>query len=102
VVISSEQHARAWYELDDATSRELGAFAARVMRAQREVLGAEHAYAFAIGDVLRHCHLHLVPRFAGTPQRLWGRAVFDAPPADHLPAEALEAAARALAAALSG
>ena len=44
----------------------------------------------------------ILPRFAGTPQRLWGRAVFDAPPADHLPAEALETAARALAAALSG
>ncbi|AGC41859.1 hypothetical protein MYSTI_00509 [Myxococcus stipitatus DSM 14675] len=101
VVISSEQHARAWYDLDDATARELGGFAARVMRAQREALGAEHAYAFAIGDVLRHCHLHLVPRYRETPQRLWGRAVFDAPPADHLPAEALEAAARKLAAALS-
>jgi diadenosine tetraphosphate (Ap4A) HIT family hydrolase len=71
------------------------------MRAQREVLGAEHAYAFAIGDVLRHFHLHLVPRFPQTPQRLWGRAAFDATPADHRPAEELESAARALAAALS-
>lgn len=101
VVISSERHVRAWYDLDEDAARELGPFAARVMRAQREVLGAEHAYAFAIGDVLRHFHLHLVPRFAHTPQRLWGRAVFDAPPADHLPAEALETAARALAEALS-
>jgi len=102
VVISSERHVRAWYDLDAEPARELGPFAARVMRAQREVLGAEHAYAFAIGDVLRHFHLHLVPRFAQTPQRLWGRAAFDAAPADHRPAEELEAAARALAAALSG
>ncbi|MBN1207828.1 MAG: HIT family protein [Myxococcaceae bacterium] len=101
VVISSERHARALYELDDAVARELGAFAARVMRAQRKALGAEHAYAFAIGDVLRHFHLHLVPRFPDTSQRLWGRAAFDAPPADHRPAEELEAAARALAAALA-
>jgi diadenosine tetraphosphate (Ap4A) HIT family hydrolase len=101
VVISSERHARAWYDLDAEAARELGPFAARVMRAQREVLGAEHAYAFAIGDVLRHFHLHLVPRFPDTPQRLWGRAAFDAPAADHRPAEELEAAARALAAALS-
>ncbi|WP_164017905.1 HIT family protein [Pyxidicoccus trucidator] len=102
VVISSERHVRAWYDLDAEAARELGPFAARVMRAQREALGAEHAYAFAIGDVLRHFHLHLVPRFAQTPQRLWGRAAFDAAPADHRPAEELEAAARALAAALSG
>jgi diadenosine tetraphosphate (Ap4A) HIT family hydrolase len=101
VVLSSERHVRAWYDLDADAARELGPFAARVMRAQREVLGAEHAYAFAIGDVLRHFHLHLVPRFADTPPRLWGRAAFDAPPADHRPAEELEAAARALAAALS-
>ncbi|MCP3136373.1 HIT family protein [Pyxidicoccus xibeiensis] len=101
VVISSERHVRAWYDLDEEPAHEMGPFAARVMRAQREVLGAEHAYAFAIGDVLRHFHLHLVPRFAQTPQRLWGRAAFDATSADHLPAEELEAAARLLAAALA-
>lgn len=101
VVLTSERHARALYELDEEAARELGPFAARVMRAQREVLGAEHAYAFAIGDVLRHFHLHLVPRFPDTPQRLWGRAAFDAPAADYRPAEELEAAARLLAAALA-
>ncbi|SEU27848.1 HIT family protein [Stigmatella erecta] len=100
VVISSEQHVRAWYELEGEPARELGPLAARVMRAQREVLGAEHAYAFAIGDVLRHFHLHLVPRFADTPQRLRGRGAFDFTQADALSAEALEAAAQALAAAL--
>ncbi|AKQ69594.1 hypothetical protein A176_006506 [Myxococcus hansupus] len=102
VVISSERHVRGWYDLDPDAASELGCFTARVMRAQREVLGAEHAYAFAIGDVLRHFHLHLVPRYPRTPQRLWGRAVFDAPADDHLPAGDLEAAAQALAAALSG
>lgn len=101
LVLSSERHVRAWYELDAPAAGELGPLAARVMRAQREVLGAEHAYAFAIGDVLRHFHLHLVPRFPDTPRRLWGRAVFDAPEADHRPAEELEAAARAVAAALA-
>ncbi|WP_224363497.1 HIT family protein [Hyalangium versicolor] len=101
VVISSERHARALYDLDESVARELGAFAARVMRAQREALGAEHAYAFAIGDVLRHFHLHLVPRFPDTPQHLWGRAVFDAPPSEHRSNEELEAAARTLATALN-
>lgn len=101
VVISSERHARALYDLDAEAARELGPFAARVMRAQREVLGAEHAYAFAIGDVLRHFHLHLVPRYPDTPQRLWGRAAFDAAPADFRPAEELEAAAQRLAEALA-
>ncbi|ATB30524.1 HIT family protein [Melittangium boletus] len=101
VVLTSERHARALYELEEEEARELGAWAARVMRAQREVLGAEHAYAFAIGDVLRHFHLHLVPRYRDTPRRLWGRGAFDALPAEARPEEELEAAARALGAALS-
>ncbi|MET0406128.1 MAG: HIT family protein [Cystobacter sp.] len=100
VVLTSERHSRALYDLDEEAARELGPFAARVMRAQREVLGAEHAYAFAIGDVLRHFHLHLVPRYRDTPPRLWGRGAFDAAPGDMLREEALEAAARRLATAL--
>ena len=102
VVLSSARHVRALYDLEDEEARDLGAWTARVMRAQREVLGAEHVYAFAIGDVLRHMHLHLVPRYADTPRRLWGRAVFDAPPADALDEARLEAAALALGRALGG
>jgi diadenosine tetraphosphate (Ap4A) HIT family hydrolase len=72
------------------------------MRAQREALGAEHVYAFAIGDGLRHFHLHLVPRFPGTPARLRGRGCFDARPDDALPAwqvvAAVESVRRTLAA----
>ena len=101
VVLTSVRHARALYDLEEETARELGPFAARVMRAQREVLGAEHAYAFAIGDVLRHFHLHLVPRYAHTPRRLWGRGAFDAGPEEARGEAEVEAAARALAAALS-
>ncbi|RKH55250.1 HIT family protein [Corallococcus llansteffanensis] len=101
VVLTSEEHVRGWYDLEEAASRELGPFTARVMRAQREVLGAEHVYAFAIGDVLRHFHLHLVPRFADTPPHLRGRGAFDAAPGEHLPPERLEAAALRLAAALA-
>jgi diadenosine tetraphosphate (Ap4A) HIT family hydrolase len=77
-VITSERHARAWYDLDPAELAALGPLAARVMNAQRRALGAEHVYAFAIGDVLRHFHLHLVPRYADTPDRLRGRGAFDA------------------------
>jgi len=66
------------------------------------VLGAEHVYAFAIGDVLRHFHLHLVPRYASTPERLRGRRCFDGRPEDALPADVLAAAARTVGRALDG
>jgi diadenosine tetraphosphate (Ap4A) HIT family hydrolase len=101
LVVTSDRHARALYDLEPQEAAALGAVAARVMRAQRAALGAEHVYAFAIGDVLRHFHLHLVPRYADTPPHLRGRGCFDARPAEMLPAErvaeAVERVRRALA-----
>jgi len=102
MVLTSERHRRAWYDLDEAEAAALGPAAARVMRAQRAALDAEHVYAFAIGDLLRHFHLHLVPRHADTPARLRGRGCFESRPEDALPAwrvvAAVEAIRRALAA----
>jgi diadenosine tetraphosphate (Ap4A) HIT family hydrolase len=101
LVLTSERHARAWYDLTPSEAAALGPLAARVMAAQRAALGAEHVYAFAIGDVLRHFHLHLVPRFADTPERLRGRRCFEGRPEDALPDEEVARAARAVAAALT-
>jgi diadenosine tetraphosphate (Ap4A) HIT family hydrolase len=102
LVLTSERHARAWYDLDAGELGALGPLAARVMAAQRAALGAEHVYAFAIGDVLRHFHLHLVPRFAETPERLRGRACFEGRAEDRRPEAELAAAARAVARSLGG
>jgi diadenosine tetraphosphate (Ap4A) HIT family hydrolase len=100
LVLTSERHARAWYDLDAAELAALGPLAARVMSAQRAALGADHVYAFAIGDVLRHFHLHLVPRFAATPEHLRGRRCFDARPEELRPEAELAEAARRVADAL--
>jgi diadenosine tetraphosphate (Ap4A) HIT family hydrolase len=100
LVLTSERHARAWYDLAPHELAALGPLAARVMAAQRAALGAEHVYAFAIGDVLRHFHLHLVPRFADTPERLRGRRCFEGRPEDMLAEAELAAAASAVAAAM--
>jgi diadenosine tetraphosphate (Ap4A) HIT family hydrolase len=102
LVLTAERHARALYDLDPAATAALGPLAQRIMQAQRTALGAEHVYLFAIGDVLQHAHFHLVPRFAATPDRLRGRAAFEARPEEHLPAETLAAAARLVAEALGG
>jgi diadenosine tetraphosphate (Ap4A) HIT family hydrolase len=101
LVLTSERHARAWYDLGEAELGALGPLAARVMAAQRAALGAEHVYAFAIGDVVRHFHLHLVPRYADTPERLRGRRCFEGRPEDLLPDAEVERAARAVASALA-
>jgi diadenosine tetraphosphate (Ap4A) HIT family hydrolase len=100
LVLSAERHCRAWYDLDAGVAAALGPVAQRVMRAQREVLGAEHVYAFAIGDVLHHFHLHLVPRYPETPAHLRGRGCFEGTAEEMLPAERLAEAARRVGAAL--
>jgi diadenosine tetraphosphate (Ap4A) HIT family hydrolase len=100
LVLTSERHARAWYDLSPTEAAVLGPLAARVMSAQRAALGAEHVYAFAIGDLLPHFHLHLVPRFADTPERLRGRRCFDGRPEDALPEDDVARAARAVAEAM--
>lgn len=100
VVLTSERHARALYDLDEAELWQLGPFVAEVMRAQRSALGAEHVYAFSIGDALLHFHLHLIPRYADTPERLRGRRAFESLPGDARPAEELETASATLGRAL--
>jgi diadenosine tetraphosphate (Ap4A) HIT family hydrolase len=102
LVLTSERHVRAWPDLAPDALRSLGPLAGRVMAAQRSVLGAEHVYAFSIGDAVRHFHLHLVPRYASTPERLRGRRCFDGTPADFLPDDVLAEAARRVAGALRG
>ncbi len=101
-VLTTARHARALDDLDAAELAAIGPAAARAMRAQRLALGAEHVYAFALGDVLRHFHLHLVPRYPGTPERLRGRRCFEGRPEDALPDDALAAAARSVGRALHG
>ncbi len=102
LILTSERHARAWVDLAPSELAALGPLAAKVMAAQRTALGADHVYGFAIGDVLRHFHLHLVPRFADTPERLRGRRCFEGTPGDMLPEDDLARAARAVAGALAG
>ena len=102
LVLTSDRHARALYDLTSAELAGIGPVTARVMNAQRGALGAEHVYAFALGDVLRHFHLHLVPRFADTPSRLRGRGAFEARPEEALPAWRVVAAAEAVRRAMVG
>ena len=100
LVLTSERHARGWYDLDPGELAALGPLAARAMAAQRAALGAEHVYAFAIGDLVKHFHLHLVPRYADTPERLRGRRCFEGRKEEMLPDAEVERAVRDVAALL--
>lgn len=68
-IVETKRHAPA---LGDLHAQEAGAFGEamnRVSAALRKALNAEHVYAFVQGDGVPHFHMHLVPRYAGTPDR---------------------------------
>lgn len=69
------RHAAGLADLTDAEARALGLWCARASRALRYVAGAEHVYAAVFGDAVPHLHVHLLPRFPGTPREYWGTHV---------------------------
>lgn len=69
--VEPRRHAPGLADLSDAEAASVGRHAARASRALRAVAGAEHVYAAVIGDGVPHVHVHLMPRYPGTPQEYW-------------------------------
>ena len=81
-------------ELGDLTTDEAGALgrhAARASRALQVSERAEHVYAAVIGHGVGHLHLHLIPRYAGTPREYWWMRVDEWPDAPRGDAVAIAA-----------
>ncbi len=72
VMIDLKRHVPS---LADMTAEEASAFGiitARVSKALRECEHAEHIYAQVSGNSVPHLHMHLIPRYPGTPEEYWG------------------------------
>lgn len=69
------RHAPGLADLTDAEAGRVGLWCTRASRALREAAGAEHVYAAVFGDGVPHLHVHLLPRFPGTPREYWGTHV---------------------------
>jgi diadenosine tetraphosphate (Ap4A) HIT family hydrolase len=55
-------------ELTPEEGAAVGRAAARLAKALTDAGGAEWVYSAVIGTGVPHFHLHLLPRFAGTPR----------------------------------
>jgi histidine triad (HIT) family protein len=77
--VESRRHVRELGELGDDEAAAVGRAAARWSRALQEVAGAEHVYAAVIGHGVEHFHLHLLPRYPGTPREFWWSRVDEWP-----------------------
>lgn len=70
--------------LEDLTADEaaaLGILTSKLAKALRTSEGAEHIYSFVFGDGLAkgHLHVHLMPRYPGTPTEYWQQRVVEWP-----------------------
>jgi histidine triad (HIT) family protein len=79
--VEPRRHAPGLADLTDAEAHSVGLWSTRASRALREVGGAEHVYAAVIGDGVPHLHVHLLPRYPGTPREYWWTRVDEWPQA---------------------
>ena len=71
LVVEPRRHVEELGDLTGDQAASLGQMAARAAAALRSAAGAEHVYAAVISDVVKHLHLHLLPRYPGTPREYW-------------------------------
>jgi histidine triad (HIT) family protein len=90
------RHAPGLEDLTNTEARSIGWWCTRTSRALRDVAGAEHVYAAVIGDGVPHLHVHLLPRFPGTPREYWWTRVDEWPQAWRGNAAEIEALVRDL------
>jgi diadenosine tetraphosphate (Ap4A) HIT family hydrolase len=72
LLVEPRRHIPSLADLTDEEGSAIGQLAARLSRALKAVTGAEHVYAFVIGHAVDHLHIHLLPRYPGTPRQYWG------------------------------
>lgn len=77
--VESRRHVSGLGDLGDDEAAAVGRAAARWSRALRTVTGADHVYAAVIGHHVDHFHLHLIPRYPGTPREYWWTKVDEWP-----------------------
>jgi diadenosine tetraphosphate (Ap4A) HIT family hydrolase len=80
LLVEPLRHAPGLEDLTGAEARAVGWWCTRASRALRDA-GAEHVYAAVIGDKVPHLHVHLLPRYPGTPREYWWERVDDWPDA---------------------
>jgi histidine triad (HIT) family protein len=77
LMVEPRRHVAELADLTDSEAAALGSLVSRLARALHQSEGAEHVYSFVLGDGLAipHLHIHVIPRYPGTPREYWGQRV---------------------------
>ena len=87
LMVEPKRHVAGLGDLTDDEAAAIGVLSNRLAHLLKEVEGAEHVYAFVYGDLVPHLHVHLAPRFPGTPAQYWGPRLREWPDAPHVDPE---------------
>ena len=82
LMVEPKRHAAGLGDLTGDEAAAAGQLVNRLARALKTVVAAEHVYSFVFGDgVIGHLHIHVVPRYPGTPTKYWGVRLHEWPDA---------------------
>jgi diadenosine tetraphosphate (Ap4A) HIT family hydrolase len=70
LLVVPRRHADTWADLSEQEAAQIGSAAAALGSSLRSVTRAERLYSAVIGHHSAHFHLHLFPRYPGTPAEL--------------------------------
>jgi diadenosine tetraphosphate (Ap4A) HIT family hydrolase len=87
--VEAKRHVAELGDLDVDEAEAIGRLMRVVAGAQQRALGAEHVYAFVFGDGVPHLHVHLAPRFPGTPIEYWGARLGEWPDSPRVDSESM-------------
>jgi diadenosine tetraphosphate (Ap4A) HIT family hydrolase len=91
LMVEPKRHVAGLGDLTDEEAADLGRVINDAARALKKSERAEHVYIVVLGDGAPHLHVHLIPRYPGTPGNYRGLTVRDWPGAPRGGAEAIAA-----------
>jgi|SRR5258706_4978500 len=83
LMVEPKRHAPGLADLTDTEAQAIGLMVTRLSRALKVSEGAEHIYEWVLGHHVPHLHIHIVPRYPGTPDEYWGTRTDEWPDAPH-------------------
>lgn len=89
LVVEPKRHVPGIADLDESEAAAVGRACSRMARLLQDVEGAEHVYLWVVGDEVPHLHVHLVPRYPGTPCEYCGPGVTRWPEGPRVDSEAM-------------
>lgn len=72
IMIDLKRHVPTLGDMEPDEASAFGEMMAKVSRALMRSENAEHIYSLVSGNSVPHLHMHLIPRFPGTPEEYWG------------------------------